>query len=158
MRAIQSIISLAAITVGLSAPASAGLNDPEIIIYRFTGVRDDGGAQGFGLATAFECTNFSGAVENLRFVTRDVFGELKTNVAQAIFHLGTVTMTTHGANGISFTANLATGAVSQGSTAIAATSANVLCGARTIDATGNHPFDSVPLPRIRFNPVPGSQE
>ena len=158
MKTIQSIISVAAIAVGLSAPASAGLNDPEIIVYRFTGVRDDGGAQGVGIAAAFECTNFSGANENLRFVTRDAFAVLKSNVVQFIGHLGTVTMTTHNVNGITVTAGLGTGAVGMGSTAVAATSPNVLCGARTIDATGNNPFNSIPLPKIRFNSAPGSEE
>src|SRR5262249_32694360 len=136
----------------------AAQTDPEVIIYRFTGVRDDGAAQGLGMATLFECTNFSGAVENLRFVTRDVAGTLKSNVAQVIVHLGNIAMLTHTSLGINFTTSLARGVVGQGSTAIAATSTSVVCGARLIDATGNSPFDSVPLRGIRFNPVPGSEE
>ena len=44
-----------------------------------------------------------------------------------------------------------------GTTAIAATSASIICTAATIDAANAKP-DGVTLRGIRFNPVPGSQE
>ena len=44
MKAIQSMIALAAIAIGMSVPVSAATTDPEVIIYRFPGVRDDGNA------------------------------------------------------------------------------------------------------------------
>ena len=43
MKAIHSMVAVAAITFGLMAPASAATTDPEVIIYRFPGVRDNGG-------------------------------------------------------------------------------------------------------------------
>jgi hypothetical protein len=49
-------------------PVSAATTDPEIIIYRFPGVKDDLGTQ---VATVFHCTNFSGVTETIRFVTRN---------------------------------------------------------------------------------------
>jgi hypothetical protein len=106
----------------MAAPASAAQSDPEVIIYRFPGVRDDGGANNAGAATVFHCTNFSGAAENIRFVTRDFNTNLKSNVVQFIPHLGTRTGVTHFVNSYSADFNLATGDVRQGTTAIAATS------------------------------------
>jgi len=52
---------------------------------------------------------------------------------------------------------LATGAVSQGTAAIAATSINIICTAMTIDASTIAPV-GVALRGIRFSPVPESQE
>jgi hypothetical protein len=157
MKTIQWIIAAAAIAVGMSAPASAAFNDPEIIIYRFPGVRDDGGGINAGFITIFDCINFSGVTENLRFVTRDGNAVLESNVPQAIPHLQTITAVTHTAN-LFHNLNLTTGALPQGTTAIAATSPNIVCTARLFDATGSNPTGGSPLRGIRFNPAPGSQE
>ena len=37
-------------------PAQAAQTDPEVIIYRFPGIRDDGGTSFTGIATVFHCT------------------------------------------------------------------------------------------------------
>ena len=87
MKAIQSMIALAAIAIGMSVPVSAATTDPEVIIYRFPGVRDDGNADNTGIATVFSCTNFSGVQETLRFVTRSAIGTLLTNVPLQAVHL-----------------------------------------------------------------------
>ena len=60
----------------MAAPASAVFTDPEVIIYRFPGVKDDGGPNFTGVATVFHCTNFSGTQETMRFVTRNAAGVL----------------------------------------------------------------------------------
>jgi hypothetical protein len=60
MKAIHSMIAIAGIAIGMTTPASASTQDPEILIYRFPGVRDNGGAAQTGVATVFHCTNFSG--------------------------------------------------------------------------------------------------
>jgi hypothetical protein len=52
---------------------------------------------------------------------------------------------------------LNTGSVTQGTTAIAATSTNIICTAETIDASTAVPI-GVARRGIRFSPVPGSQE
>jgi hypothetical protein len=41
MKAIQWIIAAAALALVQPTPASAGVNDPEVIIYRFPGVMDN---------------------------------------------------------------------------------------------------------------------
>jgi hypothetical protein len=158
MKAIRSVLVLAALAIGMSAPAVAGVNDPEVIIYRFPGVRDDGSPDGLGVATVFHCTNFSGATENLRFVTRGIFGTLLTNVTSSIQHLRSLAHSTHFTKAYSGAGlSLNTGEVVEGTTAIAATSINIICTAETIDASTLVPI-GVARRGIRFAPVPGSQE
>ena len=159
MKAVQWMAALAAVSLSLPGPAWAGANDPEVIIYRFTGVRDDGGGMGIGLITVFDCTNFSGTSESLRFVTRDGNTVLKSNVpVPGVTHLQTVAVVTHDPANFFSQVNLNTGLVKQGTTAIAATSTSIICGARLFDATGSNPSGGYPLRGIRFNPIPGSQE
>src|SRR5262245_15329916 len=156
MKAIHWIIAAAALASVQPTPASAGVNDPEVIIYRFPGVRDDGSGPFAGVATVFHCTNFSGATENMRFVTRDSSAALKSNAAAGAPHLATLTAVTHQVAAYPVFLNLLTGAV-QETTAIAATSTNIICTAETINATTAVP-NGVARRGIRFNPVPGSQE
>ena len=155
MKAIHWIIAAAAFA--FVQAAQAGVNDPEIIIYRFPGVNDNGGADNTGIATVFFCTNFSGVTENIRFVTRTDGGTLFGNVAFSINHLATKTAATH--NTLSHNSEVSLNAlgVNQGTTAIAATSTNIICTAMVIDAGALAPI-GVALRGIRFSPVPGSQE
>jgi hypothetical protein len=157
MKTIQSVLVSAALVIATAAPAAAAQTDPEVIIYRFPGVRDDGSTASLGVATVFHCTNFSGVRENVRFVTRNGNGDLKSNVVSAIDHLTSRTAVTHGARAYSTDIPLLTSAVTQGTTAIAATSINIICTAETIDASTDAPV-GVARRGIRFSPVPGSQE
>src|SRR5262249_1612611 len=161
MELIMTKISLAvvsaALAIGMAAPAVAGGNDPEVLIYRIPGVRDDGSDTNFGVATAFHCTNFSGVNENIRLVTRDPIATLKSNVLSLIGHLFTGTFVTHLVHSYAFQVPLGTGAVGQGTTAIAATSINIICTAEAINAADTVPV-GVARRAIRFRPVPGSQE
>src|SRR3954471_6234960 len=95
VKRIQSWLVSAALAIAVPAPASAGINDPEIIIYRFSGVIDNGGVANQGWATSFNCTNFSGVAETIRFATRASAGSLVSNVALTISHLSTLTVSTH---------------------------------------------------------------
>ena len=153
MKAIHWIIAAAALA--FAGPVQAATTDPEVIIYRFPGVLDNG-AGNAGAATVFHCTNFSGALENIRLVTRASNGALVSNVAAPIGHLQTTTFATH-VTASYFETDINTGPVLQGTTAIAATSVNIICTAMTIDAASFVPI-GVALRGIRFNPVPGSQE
>jgi hypothetical protein len=160
MKAVHSMIAALALTLVLPAAADAAQNDPEVIIYRFAGVRDDGSGTNIGVATAFHCTNFSGVLEVIRLVTRSNAGTLMANVAQGVFHLQSVTAVTHANLAYAHSSldfNMATGALQPGTTAMAATSTNIIWTAMTIDAANPKP-DGVSLRGIRFNPIPGSQE
>ena len=146
----------AALAIGMAAPASAGVNDPEIILYRVPAVVDSGDGPLTGVATVFSCTNFSGVNENIRFATRDSVGTLVSNLVFTTPHLTTRTFATHPVIAYS-NAPLTTGQLTGGTTAIAATSINIICTAMAIDASAAVPT-GVALRAIRFNPVPGSQE
>src|SRR5262249_48597447 len=98
MKSIQSLVVSAALAIGMTAPAVAGVNDPEVLIYRFPGVRDNGAAIGEGVATVFHCTNFSGVTENIQLVTRGADGTLLQNTSTPILHLSTSTWYTHAPN------------------------------------------------------------
>src|SRR3954467_6693930 len=134
MKKIQSLLVSAALAIGMAAPVLAAQTDPEVILYRFPGVRDDGSAANAGIATLFHCTNFSGALETIRFVTRRPDGSLRQNSETSIPHLGTVTAGTHATSVYFEDLVLATGQVAQGTTAIAATSTSIICTAMTVDA------------------------
>src|SRR5262249_39553663 len=157
MTKIQTLVVSAALAIGMAAPALAAQADPEIIIYRFPGVRESGGAEFSGTATVFHCTNFSGATETIRFVTRRSDGVLAQNNTIPINHLATVTATTNNTLAYFESIFLGTGSIAQGTTAIAATSINIICTAETIDASATTPI-GVARRGIRFNPAPGSQE
>src|SRR5262245_23367599 len=94
MKAIQWIIAAAALS--FVQPLQAAQSDPEVIIYRFPGVLDNGGGTFAGVATLFICTNFSGVTETIRFVTRSSGGGLLTNTTLFIDHLQTKKAATHG--------------------------------------------------------------
>jgi hypothetical protein len=155
MKAIHSIIAAAAFVC--AEPAQAAVNSPEIIIYRFPGVLDDAGAFNSTRATVFHCTNFSGVTENIRFVTRGFDSSLRSNKVFSIQHLATVMVSTHDTVVYVEDFLLDTGIVAQGTTAIAATSINLICTAETIDANAPTPI-GIARRGIRFSPVPGTQE
>ena len=154
---MHSMIAALGLALVLPTTSDAATTDPEVIIYRFPGVSDDGGGTFAGEATVFYCTNFSGVTETIRFVTRTRDAALVSNRSVGLAHLGTITAATHFPALNAGTFPLDTGAVAGGTTAIAATSTNVVCSAMAIDAANAKPV-GVALRGIRFSPVPGSQE
>jgi len=156
LTAVAGIASILSVQAPYRAFGATG--DPEIILYRFPGVTDNGGAAITGVATSFICTNFSGVAENFRIVVRDGNGGVVANrLVSNIPHLVTVTFSTHDTN-LLLDSNLLTGAVAQGTAAIAVTSTSVVCTAMIIDAASSSSPQGIALHGIRFNPVPGTQE
>jgi len=157
MKAIHWIIAAAAFAC--AEPVQAGINDPEVLIYRGAGVLDTGGAAFTGDATAFHCTNFSGTLENIRFVIRNADGTLMANSAFLVAHLSTITALTKDTSifTVSFKLLLNTGSVGIGTVAIAATSLNVTCTAMLVQANITTPA-GIKLHMTRFNPIAGTQE
>ncbi len=159
MKVVHWMTIVAGIAFVLPAQAPAAIGDPELVMYRFPGVRDTGESADVGVATAFHCTNYSGVQESIRIVVRAFDASLLGNVAVPIDHLATITALTHPAViYIEDTVLLPVGViVDQGTAAIAATSPSIVCTAMTVDAASASPI-GIPLHGIRFNPVPGSQE
>src|SRR5262245_44522918 len=136
--------------MGIAAPASAATTDPEIIIYRGSGVADNGGAAGTGTATVFHCTNVSTVTENVRFVIRNFNSVIAANQVFPVSSHQTQTAVTHLTN-LFGGAVLSPGTSILGGVAIAATTSNVFCTARTVDASAGVPSGII-LPMVRFNP------
>ena len=161
MKSIHSMIAVLGLAFVLTASADAATTDPEVIIYRFPGVRDAGGAPGTGVTTSFHCTNFSGVTETARFVLRDTSSAVVANNTYTLAHLRTVTISTRlnaaYLHDLSIPLLSPMGFFAQGTVAIAATSTSIVCTAMTIDASTTAPV-GVALRGIRFNPAPGSQE
>ena len=183
MKTIQSLIVLIGLAIGTAAPASAqggvggSLEDStNVVLYRFPGVLDDGNF----VATVFHCTNFSGALEAVRFVIRAYNGSVAVNKAFTVPHGDTITVVTHPTRVYEIPNQSGVGQLSlfsgdsrvyKASAAIAATSIYIVCNAMVIEAGGvldPRPFPltgyltfgpiGVALRGIRFNPVPGTQE
>src|SRR6185436_11756372 len=81
----------AALTAGTSLTT-----DPQMQIYRFTGLRDNGGAVNAGTATVLHCTNFSGSTETLRLQIRQFTGTVVKDNTFNVTHNYTFTIATHG--------------------------------------------------------------
>jgi hypothetical protein len=145
-----------AATTTLTAETQAGVNDPLQVIYLFSGVKDNGGGAGVGVATSVHCTNFSGATENLQFVVRDNSATVKADVTVTIGQAQTRTASTHGTS-LYAEQLLQTGSVGQGALGILSTSVNIACTAQILDASTAVP-NGISLHGIRFNPIPGTQE
>jgi len=155
MRIVSSL--LLATLLGLGT-AQAQVGGTEIVLYRFAGVRDDGGGIGMGVATVFHCTNFSGVTETIRFVLRDFDATLISNRTVNIAHLRTIAVSTHDDVAYAHTDFLSSATpIMEGSLAIAATTTSIVCTAMTIDASNPVPV-GVSLHGVRFSPIPGTEE
>jgi len=150
MKTLRCMIAVAA--VAFTLPAQATINDPEVLLYRASGVADSGG----NTATSFSCTNFSGVPENVRIVIRSVGGGIVANTVNTVNHLNSVIVSTSDVT-IFTDINLATGAFGGGTVAIAATSINVTCTAMLVQPSTTLP-EGIQLHMTRFNPIPATQE
>jgi len=144
-------------TLASHLPAQAATTDPEVIIYRVSGVLDSGGPGPTGFATAIFCTNFSGTTELVRIVVRSPSAVVLANVAFPLPHLNTLPMSTKPTNVYNATPLNTGGIGGIGTAAIAATSVNVTCTAMQVDAASLTPI-GIALHMTRFNPAPGTQE
>jgi opacity protein-like surface antigen len=141
----------------VSGPSMALTTDPLVQIYRFTGVRDNGGAAGLGVATTFHCSNFSGADENIRIQIRQYNGAVLTDHTYSISHNRTRTISTHDTNAYAEDFVELTGLTQEGLARIWATSTSVICNAKTVAADAPFPL-GVTLTGVRFNPIPNTEE
>jgi hypothetical protein len=160
--ALAALIGQASAQDRIEGAALAGpsvTTDPQVQIYRFTGVRDNGGTISTGIATSFHCTNFSGATEALRIQIRGFDGVVKADATFNLTHNRTFTMSTHGTTLYIEDAFLLANptAIDQGSARIWATSTAVVCTAQVVDAAATVPT-GIDLHGIRFNPIAGTLE
>jgi len=152
MKALRCAIAASALA--FAVPAQAAVGDPEVLIYRISGVIDNN----TGFATIFWCTNFSGVPETVRVVVRGPTSTQLANNAVTVNHLNTAALATRDVNLFTGETIMNTGVIDPGGTAaIAATSVNVTCTAAQIQHFTTGPI-SLHLHPTRFNPIPSTQE
>jgi hypothetical protein len=144
-------------TRGVLFPPTTSPTDPILLIYRASGVRDDGSGPSAGVATVFLCTNLSSANELLTVLVRNFDGTLLASSTVGIGSAQTYTMSTHGIVAFFSDQNLATGLVDQGYVAIGSTTTEMTCSVLIVDAANSKPA-GLPLHMVRYNPSPGTME
>src|SRR5215216_33156 len=149
MIALRWIIAVAAMAFVL--PAHAATTDPIQIIYRTSGVTDNGAS-----ATAFHCTNLSAVTELVRVVVRHRTGEIAGNVEVPLPSFNTVTGSTR-LTALFIGFSLATGIVNQGTAVVASTTTFIFCSAMIVETTASTP-QGIALHLVRFNPMPDTTE
>ena len=152
MTSLRCLIAVAA--VAFTLPAQAAVGDPEVIIYRISGVIDNN----IGFATIFWCTNFSGVPETLRVVVRGPTSTIAANNAVTVNHLNTAALATRDVNLFTGETNMNTGVIDPGGTAaIAATSVNITCTAMQVQTNVANAV-GIALHVTRFSPIANTQE
>jgi hypothetical protein len=159
MKLASSIFVLTTLAAILPAQAQSGaVTDPLKIIYKASGLLDNGGASAAGVATSMHCTNFGNVDERVRFLVRQSNGAA-TSQTTTVGAGQTVTASTHNTNIFGENITLTTGtSIRQGALAISSSSTtNVFCSAMIVDANSQVPV-GIALHLVRFNPAPGTQE
>ena len=154
---IVATVALASLT---PTPAPAASGGPVSLVYRISGLRDDGSAAFAGVASAVTCTLYSGVNEDLVVAVRNFLGNLVT--AQTYSNLvpfRTFTVVTHSQSTFASDAVLPSAGtiIDQGTFAIASTTTAISCTAEILNAATLYPL-GWDLHGTRYNPDPGSQE
>jgi hypothetical protein len=145
-----------ALAAALAQPAAAITFPTLTTIYIGSGVTDDGGASSTGVATAFICSNVSGATSAIRFLVLNILGQVAADSTYStVAHGATVTSFTHGTTTFSGTL-MPTGLVEHGVINIESTQSGVFCSAFIVDAADAGEMTTLPL--VRVNPHPGTVE
>jgi hypothetical protein len=165
MRHLLSILALATLTAvpPVQAQQSAfdgrAVGDPQKLIYRISGIRDNGAASGVGIATTIHCTNFGPVAETVRYQLKSASGSVVANVSKTIGAGGTEAASTHATAMVDEDGVLAPGvSINPGSAHIFTTSTQkIICSAMIVDASATVP-QGIALHMVRFNAITGSQE
>jgi len=168
MNRISLLFSAAALSIAVTASADRyeempallsqpkATTDPMIPIYRASGVRDNGGAAGTGIATSIHCTNIGGDTETLKYIVRNFDSSVKSTLTLNIGSAQTRTASTHDTVMFAEDIILNTGVVNQGNVTVTATSTNIYCSIMLVDASAAVPV-GVSLHAVRFNPMVGAE-
>jgi hypothetical protein len=155
---MRFVLLLAAAMIAAIGPLHAATTDPLKVIYRISGLLDNGSTGKTGVATAVVCTNFGNAREKMRFVVRNETGAVKAELFFIDFDPRiSATVVTHPTALFTNVDVLNTGAMSPGSMTIQSTSLLVHCSAMIVDAAATVP-QGIELHMVRINPVTASQE
>jgi len=133
------------------------ISSPLGVIYRVSGLRDNGITTASGVASTISCTNFSAVTERLRFSVYNYNSSLSADKVFNVNPRTTFTASTHDTTVFTEDTDLATGSLVQGMAIISSTSSNVQCTAMVVDAGSLVPA-GISLHMVRFNAQAGSME
>ena len=128
------------------------------LIYRASGLRDNGRATNAGVATSIHCTNLTTTSQRVQYVLRDFDHTLGASPTFTLAAGRTHTSSTHGTVLFNEDVILSPGQVyQQGLLAILATNPNVICSVHVVDAAAAIPH-GIDLHLVRYSAAPGTQE
>jgi len=155
---MNKYLAAAALAAALAQPATAITFPSLTTIYVGTGVKDSGSANEAGVATAFQCSNVSGASAQLRFLLLDRFGMVIGSFTTVVPHGDSEGASTHSTVFFLEDAVIAPGVlIDRGTVNIESTQSGVFCQAYITDAATSVP-NVVQLDLVRVNPHPGTVE
>jgi hypothetical protein len=150
----------AIVTALLAAGAviSAGVGAAQAaLVYRASGVLDDGGLPNLGAATVFHCSNYGPTSTVVRVQIFNGAGELAADMSLTLGSNITRTFSSHQTLAFEDYIWADPGVIKQGSARIFSTSLKVLCTAAVVPADTAIPQGAV-LHLSRFNPQAGQEE
>jgi hypothetical protein len=145
-----------ALAATLAQPAAATTFPSLTTIYVGTGILDDGGSNGSGIATSFFCSNVSGLTANVRYlILNEAGGVLFNSAPLPLSHGASSVVSTHGT--VLTEGVMGVGALNTAVVNIESTQSGVFCRAALVNAAGPR-HDSSPISLVRVNPHPGTVE
>jgi hypothetical protein len=159
MKLVRWLIAAVALMSFFPTLPEAASGDPPFIIYRASGVFDDGSTNATGTATAIHCTNASSVSEDLLIVIRTFNGAVISSATQTytISSFRTWTIVTHATTTFEPDANLSSGFITQGMVAIGSTTKDMFCSFMLVGAASTTP-QGISLHPVRYNSSSGTQE
>lgn len=136
-----------------SPPVSSQAGSALKVIYRFSGVRDDGyqGTAGRKLATALHCSNPSGKAVTMRVRLLGYYGNVYSDQTYTVQPAWTLSILTQAITSLSGV-QLNTGSIAEGQGVVMASSNALVCSAMFMDAINNPPNFATGLHMERYNP------
>ena len=156
MKFTSMILALASLAAVLPAQAS---HTPKILIYRFTGVHDSGGAAKVGQATLFTCKNWGAEQEAISFLVLGPTGTTMAVKNYIVFPRRTITVATHDIRVIAEFDLLSPGKrINGGSATITASHPTLWSCTGSVLEAATETLQSLDMDKQRFNAPTGAQE
>jgi hypothetical protein len=127
------------------------------VIYRASGVLDDGSAANLGTATVFHCTNYGKADTELRVILYNGTGVVVADMSLVVQNNITRSFSSHQTLAFEDYVWATPGPIKQGSAKIMSTSLNVACSGAVVPADAGIP-QGTPLHLSRFNEASGQED
>jgi hypothetical protein len=150
------LTALVAFVSALPTVTQAATTDPYQLIYRASGVADDGTAS--GVNTIVVCTNYSTVTENVAIIFRTETGASAYYSPAPVASAASIVVSTHASFVYSTAINAATGNIGGGYLSVGSTTTSLVCSAMIGLLNSVQPNSTTSLHMQRFNPEANSVE